>query len=114
MRGGVRSKNTFTMLTTAIEIILIAITGYVFTSILINPGMIFDFYGDFLDEKVKPRSHKLADAMGLCVYCFTGQLAFWYYIFTRVVKVDNEPFLIIGFVSASIFIIAILKKKWKI
>ena len=102
------------MLGTAIEILLIAVTGYVFNGILINPGMIFDFYGDFLDNKVKPRSHKLADALGLCVYCFTGQLAFWYYILTRLFKINPETFTIVGFVSLTIFIIAILKKKWKI
>lgn len=102
------------MLEIGIEILFISLTGYVFTNILINPGMIFDFYGDFLDNKVKPFSHKLADAMGSCVYCFTGQLALWYYIFTRVVKIDNEAFLIVGFISSAIFIITIIKKKWKI
>ena len=102
------------MLETAIEILMIAVTGYVFTNILTNPGMLFDFYGDFLEEKVKPKSHKLADAMGLCVYCFTGQLAFWYFSATLIYPAFQQYFEIIGFISSAIFIIVIFKKKWKI
>jgi hypothetical protein len=102
------------MLEKAIEIIVISITGYVFTNVLILPGMIFDFWGNFLDEKVKPVSGKLADVLGLCVYCFTGQLAFWFIMATQInngIKAYLEP---IGFVSTAIFLIVIIKKKWKI
>lgn len=102
------------MLEVFIEILLIGLTGYVFNSVLILPGMILDFYGDFLEDRVKVKSHKLADALGLCVYCFSGQLALWYYVLTRYVGIDNDNFLIVGFVSGVIFLIAVIKKKWKI
>lgn len=101
--------------TIAIEILLISIVGYVFTQVLIVPGMIFDRYGKFLEFKVKPKNEKLSDLLGLCVYCFTGQLALWYYFFKYSLGLDiTNSLFIIAFISSAIFLIKIFIKKWKL
>lgn len=66
------------MINTLLNFALIGITAWVFTNILILPEMIFGKYAELLGKLPS----YLAKPLGLCEYCFAGQLSFWYYIFS--------------------------------
>jgi len=86
------------MLVTLSEIwlsVLIGITAVVFCYDLIEENSPFEFYGKLL----KKLPWWLANPLGDCVYCFTGQLAFWTFIF----KGDYNIIRHIFFISLTIF-----------
>lgn len=97
------------MLEFFIEILLIAITGYVFCNILTDAGMIFDFYYKQIEryEVSKPKLYKV---LGGCNLCFTGQLALWYFILVHALELEFIGYLFkaIFFVSATIFTVNLI------
>ena len=91
------------MLELLIISILIAVTVHVFVRELTDEGMIFGWYGKFLD-KLNPY---IANPLGGCDKCFGGQIALFFYIFYT-----NEYNLIIHifFISLTIIFIKCLKR----
>lgn len=61
-----------------LETISVAIVAWVFCTVLINEGMLFDWYGDWL-HKLNNTRPWLAKPLGYCLACFAGQLGFWWY-----------------------------------
>lgn len=84
--------------------LLIAITGWVFTMILIQPGEIFGWYGWLISNI--PSAY-LRKPLGECEYCFAGQLAFWFYL---VLYVDYWWLHHVFIVSLTIFVVEIINK----
>lgn len=76
MRGH-GSRNYSRMLA---EIIQAAVFAFVFSDVLIQPGQIFGFYGDWLDRK-QAGGAWWAKPAGLCGRCFSGQVGAWAYLF---------------------------------
>lgn len=60
-------------------LILISIFAWVFTNILIEPDMIFGKYPILLEKYIK--KDFLMKPLGMCSYCFGGQIALWYSLF---------------------------------
>ena len=90
------------------EIIIIAICSYVYVNILTEQGMILGWWYDLL----KKLPEWLFNPLVGCIYCVTGQVALWYYLFTY----WNEYNLLthIVYICLSIFaveIIMIIKTK---
>jgi hypothetical protein len=75
-------------------------------SALTEKGMIFSFYGRLInllpDFLCKP--------LGGCAMCFTGQVCFWYFIFTQSFNIIELGF----FVSQGIFLALIYNTVWKL
>lgn len=57
--------------------ILIAITAWVFTNILLDSDMILGKYGKWLH--LLPTW--ISKPLGLCEYCLGGQLALWHFLY---------------------------------
>lgn len=88
--------------------LFISIFAFVFCHILTEEGMLFEWYYNL----IKRLPHWLFNPMGGCVYCFGGQVALWYYVFTF-----NTYSIITHIISItlSIFFIHIITKldsKW--
>lgn len=100
------------MLVHFIEIILIGITGFIFCDILIDRGMIFDQYGNFIERKFQKNYPKIYKVLGGCSLCFTGQLALWYFTLVYGFQLDVllPLFTLIFGVSASIFTVYTINK----
>jgi hypothetical protein len=78
----------------------IAVFAVVFSCILIEKEQIFSFYGNLLDRL--PRW--MGKPLGLCAYCFGGQVALWYFIF-----IPEYKFLIhVSFIAITIFLIHLI------
>lgn len=58
--------------------LFISIFAFVFCHILTEEGMLFEWYYNL----IKRLPHWLFNPLGGCVYCFGGQVALWYYVFT--------------------------------
>ena len=92
-----------------LESIGLAITGWVFVMILTKDGMIFGWWGRFLNRLPE----WLSEPLGGCEYCVAGQLALWYYLYKHwngYVVTDLIEHVI--FVSLTIFIVEIINV-WK-
>jgi hypothetical protein len=77
-----------------IEILKLALIAYMFTA-LEKDKMIFSFYLRWINKLPDWLNYPL----GKCYICFTGQVMFWYFIFTK----DFNFFDLCFFVSAGIF-----------
>lgn len=69
-----------------------------------EPDMIFAPY----QKLISRLPEWLNKPLGTCVYCFTGQVSLWYFIFTRSFNIIELLF----FVSLSIFLISIYNIIW--
>lgn len=58
-------------------LLLLALSGVCVSRIITQPGEIFSFYYNWIDKL----PDYLFKPLGGCAKCFTGQLAFWSYIF---------------------------------
>lgn len=85
-----------------VEAIIIGITAWVFTLILIEPDMIFYKYG----QLIRKLPDWLNKPLGLCEYCFAGQLALWYFIYYSCG--NYNLFFHIGFISVAIFTVRMI------
>ena len=82
------------------EVIYIALFSVVFSLILTEPGMLFDWYRNLLgryDEKY----HFLTAPLGYCQLCFAGQVSLWWYLYENWSTYYLPEHII--FISASIF-----------
>lgn len=59
-----------------ITYILIGISAWTFTNILMDADMIFGWW----HKAISDLPEWLAKPLGKCEYCLAGQLAFWYYL----------------------------------
>lgn len=95
-----------------IKSIIIGIVGYVFANILIADDMIFGFYSRFL-TRMREKGY-LAEwiykPLGGCSTCFTGQIAFWYYLVAEfgAYRIDHH----IAFICIAILTEQILTSKF--
>ena len=85
------------------EIVKISVICFVFVA-LGEPGMIFSFY----QRQINRLPQWLNKPLGGCGICFTGQVAFWYFIFTHKYNLIDHLF----FTSAAILTTMILSKIW--
>lgn len=83
----------------------LSLIAYVFCA-LGEPDMIFSFYRKLLDKL----PCWLANPLGSCFKCFTGQVCLWGYliIYSKEYNIINHFF----FVSAGIFLSLIYNKIW--
>jgi hypothetical protein len=89
-----------------LEILQISLITTVFVQ-LMEPGMIFAFYGRLISRL----PIWLYNPLGGCVKCFTGQVAFWFYV---IKYFDSYNFFDhLFFVSAAIFLSLIYDKLWQ-
>ena len=91
-----------------LDSLLLAITAWTFSHILLKDGMILDWWGKILVRLPE----KIADPLGLCEYCLAGQLALWFYLWKNwggyeVAFCDHLVGHII-FVSLTIFLVEII------
>lgn len=66
------------------EALTVGIVAWVTTAILFQPGMILEWYWNALKtwEGKLPEKYKwIAKPLGLCGFCFSGQLGLWFYFF---------------------------------
>lgn len=82
--------------------ILIGISAYVFSRILIDPDMIFGIWNTILNKMPE----WLAKPLGKCEYCLAGQLAFWYYLIYFFNEYDFVNHIL--YTSLSIFTVEII------
>jgi len=78
--------------------IQIAVFAVIFSCLLIEEGQIFSFYGRLLGKLPT----WIGSPLGLCVYCFGGQIAAWYY---PIFMDGYEPEMHVFFVAITIFLI---------
>lgn len=57
-----------------------AMFGYCFSCVLTQEDKILERYGDFLITLQNKGLKWLADPLGLCEVCFTGQVALWVWL----------------------------------
>ena len=87
-----------------LDILKISVVAYVIF-ILMSPDMIFSFYARLID---RIKWDWLYKPLGGCLMCFSGQIAFWYFLFTHL-KGYNF-FDHVFFISGVILIVMILDK----
>ena len=85
----------------------IAVAGFTFSRFLIQPGHIFDWYGNFI-RRLQKKYPKFADPLGFCPLCFSGQLAFWLFLYFNFF--DYHIIRHILFTSITIFMVATIGK----
>ena len=85
-----------------ITYILIGISAYVFTNILLDPDMIFGWFNKVLDKLPL----WLAKPLGKCEYCLAGQLALWYYLIVNFKDYDIVNHIL--YVSLAIFVVELI------
>lgn len=69
---------------------LIGAFAYVFTNILIQPGEILGFFGNWINRL----PDYLRKPLGGCEACFAGQLALWFGLFYYEIPFFEIPFFI--------------------
>jgi hypothetical protein len=79
---------------------LLAIFVYVFCEILISEGNILDFYYRALNRL---KWAYIAKPLGLCCYCFAGQLSLWLFIILNWGELNI--FNTIFFITLTLFIL---------
>jgi hypothetical protein len=83
----------------------IAIFAVIFSCILIEKEQILEFYGNLLEKLPRWLGHPL----GLCAYCFGGQIALWYFIY-RVITLPEKYYFLdhVSFIAVTIFLIHLI------
>lgn len=61
------------------DCISVAIVAFVFFAVLTAPGMVFEFWYNYL-ERLNSRAPWIAKPLGFCGVCFSGQLGLWWYL----------------------------------
>ena len=87
-----------------LDILKISVVAYVIF-ILMSPDMIFSFYARLID---RIKWDWLYKPLGGCLICFSGQIAFWYFLFTHLQSYNFFDHIV--FVSAVILIVMIFDK----
>ena len=55
------------------------LSAWVVCRVLMEPGMIFERWGDFV-HRMHNRGFEWAKPLGYCGVCFSGQWGFWFYL----------------------------------
>ena len=66
-----------------LESVSVAISAWVFFAVLTAPGMIFEFYYQWLERLAENGRSWTAKPLGYCGVCFAGQCGFWWYAFAH-------------------------------
>ena len=82
--------------------LLLAITAWTFSHILMKEGMLLDWWGRWLVRLPE----KIGNPLGLCEYCLAGQLALWFYLWKNWGSYDFVAHII--FISLTIFLVEII------
>lgn len=85
--------------------IQIAVFSVVFSCILLDEGMIFEFYGRLLDRLPE----WIGQLLGGCAYCIGGQIALWYFIYRIYFIPERYDFFIhLSFITVTLFLIRLI------
>lgn len=91
-----------------IESISAGICAWVLCRVLMEPGMIFEKWGDFVHRLNSMGFEWLAKPLGACGVCFSGQFGLWFYLIAwRDRWVFGE---VVCFTMQTIFFFLILQK----
>ncbi len=63
-----------------LESISAAISAWIMCRVLMEPGMIFEKWGLFVDGLANKGLEWIAKPLGYCGVCFSGQWGFWFYL----------------------------------
>jgi hypothetical protein len=88
--------------------VFISIFAFVFCFILTDSEMIFEWYYNL----IKRLPVHLFNPLGGCCYCFGGQVALWYYLFTFETYSVINHVVLITLTIFFIHILTILNSKW--
>ncbi len=96
--------------------IAISVVAFTYSEILTDSEMVLYHWRGFLYRIFKSEDHFLFKILVGCSYCVGGQWALWTYLYLCIF--DNQyfdmlvynPFVHIGFVSVTVFNVAIIKK----
>ena len=85
--------------------IQVAVFAVIFSCLLIEEGQIFSFYGRLLGKL----PDWIGSPLGLCVYCFGGQIALWYFIY-RIFFIPEryDGFVHLSFIAMTLFFIHLI------
>jgi hypothetical protein len=95
------------MLEFIISVFFVVAVAVVYTEVLINPGMILDWWDKFLHKHFK--KEWILKPLIDCVYCFGGQLALWSGFF---IWNDYKLLTHFLFIVTVLFVIHIYKLIW--
>ena len=84
--------------------IITGIVGWVFCLILIDEGMIFEKWWNIINRLPM----WLSKPLGSCEFCFTGQLALWYYLYFAWRTDAYNAFYHIAFISIAILTVKMI------
>ena len=85
----------------------ISIISWVYCEILTDPGMILNWWW----KVIKRLPEWVAKPLGTCVYCFSGQVALWFYLwFVWRFDLNYNIFQHIFLISITIFIVKMINK----
>ena len=93
-----------------ITAIIIGITAWTFTILLMDKDMIFGWWYNVIDRLPE----YFAKPLGKCEYCLAGQIALWLYLikhFNNYDPIDHIFFISIAIFTIELIIITIYGKK---
>mgnify|MGYP006879605782 FL=1 len=85
----------------------LSVVGFVVSVLLMEQGQLLSWYDDWLDG-VEDKLPWLSHPLGKCERCFTGQLSFWFYVWTN--YPNCNPVKLVIFTSFSIFFVYLIKE----
>jgi len=88
------------------EAILLAVAAWVYTTILLQEGMILGWLGKLISRL----PDWLCEPLGGCEYCVAGQMALWYYLYKHWNGYDFIEHIL--FITLTIFLVEIINT-WK-
>lgn len=62
-----------------LECISVAIVAWCFFEVLTGPGMVFEFWYNWLEGFAADGKEWIAKPLGFCGVCFAGQVGLWWY-----------------------------------
>jgi hypothetical protein len=98
------------MITFIIISFCIALSGYTYSIILTDPGMILDKWFIFLQSMLEEKHEKWFNVLVNCPKCVSGQLALWGFFFTPYFTGFNSIHLHILFIVITIWFTLVLNK----
>jgi hypothetical protein len=94
----------------------LAVLAFIFTDILIKKGMIFGWYGEWLDRMAdkSPTWEYWTKPLGNCVRCFSGQVGLWTYLLSHLDETRYVPFWVrlACFVALTILCASVFSLVW--
>lgn len=100
----------YEMLTYILISFCIALTGFTYSVILTNGGMMLDFWYIFLQGKLAEKHEKWFNVLVECPKCVSGQMSLWIFFFTPFFSGFNSIPIHILFIIVTIWFVLIINK----